>query len=130
MSVSVSKFISKIPIKLVISIYSAYKSTVVSVTMFPSVRELPCENDLQVITANSLLTHPNRKFFSFTLCLAIGVISNTAAILEKSRCLFCGYTQLKKKKNDQSSHLSKGQEHISPLNFSVKETTSWCARTS
>ena len=49
--------------KLVISIYSAYKSTVVSVTMFPSVRELTCENDLQVITANFLLTHPTREFF-------------------------------------------------------------------
>ena len=83
-SVSVSKFISKIPIKLVISIYSAYKSTVVSVTMFPSVRELTCENDLQVITANSLLTHPNRDFFfSFTLCLAIVVIINTAAKKKK-----------------------------------------------
>ena len=98
LSVSVSKFISKIPVKLVISIYSAYKSTVVSVTMFPSVRELTCENDLQVITANSLLTHPNREFFSFTLYLAIGVIINTGAILEKSKCIFCGHTQLRKKK--------------------------------
>ncbi|CAH3147810.1 unnamed protein product [Porites lobata] len=31
---------------------SAYKSTVVSVTMFPSVRELTCENDLQVLHIN------------------------------------------------------------------------------
>ena len=85
-------------IKLVISIYSAYKSTVVSVTVFPSVRELTCENDLQVITANSLLTHTNREFFSFALCLAIVVIINTAA-KKKSKCTFCGHTQLRKKKN-------------------------------
>lgn len=59
--------IVKIHIKLVISIYSAYKSTVVSVTMFPNLRELACENDLQVITANSLLTHPNRELLSLHL---------------------------------------------------------------
>ena len=97
LSVSVSKSISKIPIKLVISIYSAYKSTVVSVTMFPSVRELTCENDLQVIRANFLLTHPNQEFFSFTLCLAIVVIINTAAKKKKTECTFCGHTQLRKK---------------------------------
>lgn len=101
MSVSVSKFVSKIHIKLVISIYSAYKSTVVSVMMFPSVRELTCENDLQVITANTLLTHPNREFFSFTLCLAIVVIINIAAKKKKkkkTKYTFCGHTQLRKKK--------------------------------
>ena len=55
-SVSVSKSTAKIHTKLFISIYSAYKSAVVSVTLFPSVRELTCENDLKVITLNSPLS--------------------------------------------------------------------------